>query len=564
MRWDQFKKDIQAKQEKERDERIADWEAHQEVLETERARARAIEQEQSAPDIPRKLTTASVFANNPPSANIVSKTSADDYFDTSPPLKTLGLIQPPKLDRIRKVLAGRTNKDGNDFPDAGKVIEHQIDEKSVLFSVPPVQVFSVRITPPSPDRDIPRPPTPFPMTNTLSSRSISLPGSTFDVAMDVQVATNDYEDADNEPPPQYHLSPPSAAVLPSVRPGNETNLPRLAFATPRVNEPLKNDEIPSPSDTEPIEHYMLPPRRRLPRPPVFLRPDHYRDTNDEFMDGHPSYPLSELDPVPCFEPHIAGINRERVLYPFTETGRPGPRTDHSMSIKDRIYYPYADLDIHYNIARTERLIMVNTRTNTVISGQDNIPAGSSVIYTVLAPRNANYNLVLPGLLWPNNFGPLDLPHVAARTLGERYQGLCQLRRSIMNFIQQVRQLLTPWQITEAESPYFALFSLHGIQLVETRVNRAMFFRIIHPCYNPLITRIEAVFLRGACYIFQRFQQLHLAETVDLLLRSPQLDVYMCRELLELGCLDRNGKDDEAYRFLEDYEDMAQGDSFFNL
>ena len=89
----------------------------------------------------------------------------------------------------------------------------------------------------------------------------------------------------------------------------------------------------------------------------------------------------------------------------------------------------------------------------------------------------------------------------------------------------------------------------------------MFFRIIHPVFNPLVTSQEAVFLRGACYALHKVQCEAIAAAIDNVLRSPQMDIHMCTELLLRGCLDREDIDEEAFRFLEDYEDMAQGDAY---
>jgi hypothetical protein len=492
--------------------------------------------------------------------------SSQDGNAHIPPIAFYPPAKRPDLTRIRRVLARKTQ--ASSLPrievseETGQLVEGDDIKKSILFAPPPVQVFSVHIPPPSFETNATRPPTPFPI---IEQASAHLALSSNDSDMDEEIP------APCKPPNEHDESPPrygQVVTLPHAivarAPLDSSGLPRLAFATHPVNTPLTNgDTVPSPSDTEPVEYYFMSPRRREPRPPVFMRADYYRQAHDDFIDEHPSYPIDARDPMPCFRPHIAALSRDRVFFPFIETNRPGPRTDSSIPIEERIYYPYADLDVHYNIPRAERLIRVDLRSLTIISDQDPVPAGLSAMYTVLAPHNTSHGLVLPGLLWPNSFGPLDLPHVVARTLGERFRGLCELRKSIMRFIVQVRQMLTPWQITEANSAFFTLFALHGTQLVETRVNRAMFFRIIHPTFNPLITRVEAVFLRGVCYIFRQFQQYHFAETIDLLLRSPQLDEFMCRSLLELGCLDKDGKEEEAYHFFQHYEDAAQGDAFFN-
>jgi hypothetical protein len=89
----------------------------------------------------------------------------------------------------------------------------------------------------------------------------------------------------------------------------------------------------------------------------------------------------------------------------------------------------------------------------------------------------------------------------------------------------------------------------------------MFFRIMHPTFNPLLTEAESTFLRGACYALRKFQHDLVAEAIDHTLRAPQLDVHMCQSLLRMGCLDRDDLDDRAYHFLEEYEAKAQGDLF---
>lgn len=68
-------------------------------------------------------------------------------------------------------------------------------------------------------------------------------------------------------------------------------------------------------------------------------------------------------------------------------------------------------------------------------------------------------------------------------------------------------------------------------------------------------------LRGACYALQEFQHDIMAEAIDRILRQPQMDEYMCRELLSRGCLDGEGDRESAYKFLEEYEALAEGDDY---
>jgi hypothetical protein len=75
------------------------------------------------------------------------------------------------------------------------------------------------------------------------------------------------------------------------------------------------------------------------------------------------------------------------------------------------------------------------------------------------------------------------------------------------------------------------------------------------------TSQEGVFLRGGCYALHKVQCEAITAAIDNVLCSPQMDIHMCMELLLCGCLDREDIDDKAFQFLEDYEEMAQGDAY---
>ena len=49
------------------------------------------------------------------------------------------------------------------------------------------------------------------------------------------------------------------------------------------------------------------------------------------------------------------------------------------------------------------------------------------------------------------------------------------------------------------------------------------------------------------------------EYMDQVLRTPQLDEFVCRELLMLGCLD--DLESKAFQFLKTYEEMADGENY---
>jgi hypothetical protein len=154
---------------------------------------------------------------------------------------------------------------------------------------------------------------------------------------------------------------------------------------------------------------------------------------------------------------------------------------------------------------------------------------------------------------------MDMPYVSARTLGQRLSEMRQIRQALRGFFEKVRSMLTPWQRAEVESPNILVFSIVDRKLAAHRVDRDLFFRILHPTFNPLFTRAEATFLRGACYILRASRHEGVARSVDDLLRHPQMDEFLCSKLLGLGCLDREDREKEAIRALEKYEDMADGE-----
>ena len=444
-----------------------------------------------------------------------------------------------------------------------------------IFNREPIQVYSVHvpISPvPIPIRDFKRTPTPYPDLKEEVSSFLSQEARNFDnKAEGLQRLVS--------PSPNFifQLTPPPSEPNNSL--GESTARAFLGVdvkSEPPFPHKVKREEgteLPSPTDTEivdPIEQLMLPPaRRRLPPPPISVRPDYYRDVRDEFLDSREDsspeveeIPWSAFDhPPTCFEPHILALTRDRVLYPFVEINRPGPVTDTTMPVQERTYYPYPDLDVHYNIARVERHIVVDLRDRKIATSRDEIPDGLRAVWSVLAPRNAPLGLVYPGLLWSTSFGPTDLLHVTASTIGDRFEQILEVRRLTVAFIERVRRTLSQWQIKDLENPSITLYTMSGNYLFEKKVNRAMFFRIIHPTFNPLITREEATFLRGACYALRDFQHDIMAEAIDRILRQPQMDEYMCRELLARGCLDGGGDRESAYKFLEEYEALAEGDDY---
>ena len=248
-------------------------------------------------------------------------------------------------------------------------------KKSFLFTPPPVQVYSVRVPPPSFNRNYIRPPTPYPDPDLLTPpASMQRENESYGMNVDIVIKREPGTSREESPPPAY--TEESQHVKESDEKGRK-RLPRVVLKLSRnVSPPEPGSPLPSPMDTERIEDLMLPPpHHQLPHPPVFLRPNHFRQERDNFIDGLSWQPNGTHNP--CFSP---------------------------------------------------------------------------------------------------------------------------------------------------------LYTVNGRCLVEKKVNQNMFFQIMHPTFNPLILNAEATFLQGACYALYRFNYELVANTINNLLHSPQMDFHMCSKL----------------------------------
>ena len=320
----------------------------------------------------------------------------------------------------------------------------------------------------------------------------------------------------------------------------------------------ESSQPPSPTDTEPVDHSISVTRRQFPLP------------RQHAIDRDPSPEIDMVfgSQVPHFvQPFLDNdlpdqITRDRFeVQHFT---RMGPRTNTSIPINRRTYYPYADSKVHVPVPRVERIALVDMRTMTFPGDPEAIARaslnGSAQVFSILTPRPPGFDLTLfPGYITPNNCGPLDFPNITVYTLGERYCQVRDARQAIMVLYSRIRGILPQWLVEELEDARYLLYNVREESLAKKYVDRGDFFRSLHPVYNPLIKESEATFLRGAAYAYYRYNQAALADAIDQVLRTPHFDFHLCRELLELGCLDEFGRDEQAYRFMENYEAHAKGD-----
>jgi hypothetical protein len=60
----------------------------------------------------------------------------------------------------------------------------------------------------------------------------------------------------------------------------------------------------------------------------------------------------------------------------------GSITECSIPIGKCTYYPYPDLDVHYNIPHVEKLILVDLHDFTVVERKNTVPAGLTAVYSI--------------------------------------------------------------------------------------------------------------------------------------------------------------------------------------
>jgi hypothetical protein len=86
------------------------------------------------------------------------------------------------------------------------------------------------------------------------------------------------------------------------------------------------------------------------------------------------------------------------------------------------------------------------------------------------------------------------------------------------------------------------------------MDRIYFWQRIHPVWNPLLKPVEATFIRGAIYAFYGDGQPETAERLERILRTPHYDDWEVRELVALGALDSDFREDEALAYFKALDD----------
>jgi hypothetical protein len=234
-----------------------------------------------------------------------------------------------------------------------------------------------------------------------------------------------------------------------------------------------------------------------------------------------------------------------------------PLRPREVPMADRPYLPEHDFQAGNVRSRIGKIVALDNRTLYPISGFEDPPTPDAYIRFVTVLTGDFEPYIFPEVVYSSPAGAYDLPVVRATNWGARVDEMFESRAAVLSIIGRVENAMTPAQSAELKRTLITMFvSGPNGALVEATINRAHFFRVLHPYYNPLMDAGQATFLRGASYYFRRVQQNVLADAIDVLLRSPQYDDFYCRKLLEIGCLDHQTgfQRQRALDYIKIYED----------
>jgi hypothetical protein len=561
------KRDIVQVMTEDRVRRLRDWTDYEQEIEVERDRFRQEDMIRGIGNI-----VAEREGSMSPGDGVMSRTLRDSSSNFLMTVDPRLLTAPGRAERI-EITPDSSSFTGQvlDLNQARRCASRNLslgtEEGLMKTRQPSIGVFSVTLASPpsSPElrRTVPLPPS--------DSIPVITPSRRETLSPELQYPDSPRSYYDNPPLPtivygsdtaqmliQGELQEQVPAYLTSPILYPEDRFPNSLNEVLTMNTECHLADPPSPTDTEPVDHTIVPKRRQFPPSRM---PEPVREKSpDVDMEYGMQIPLYVRPFVDDHLPNKIG----NVSFGPQSVSRLGPQTNRSIPIHLRTYYPYADAKVHFPIPRVDRVAVIDTSKMGFPGPSESLTrasfSGRTQIFSVLAPRPPAFEHVLfPGLIYPNQCGPLDLPNVTAMTLGERYVQLREARFSIISLYSRIREVLPRWLVEELDDPRLTLYVARGEELEKKYVDRGNFFRSLHPVYNPLVTEREAMYFRGAAYAYYRFRQDVIGDTIDQLLRSPHYDHQLCRELLEMGCLDEYGRDEKAYRFLELYEDLAKGE-----
>jgi len=227
----------------------------------------------------------------------------------------------------------------------------------------------------------------------------------------------------------------------------------------------------------------------------------------------------------------------------------------NIPIKSRPYYQGGANDYIRQAAGIRANLLIDLRSVTIVENGDHVPRSFLRQFTELTGPLSPY--IFPGRLAHTHEWPLDVVRTNAINFQERVAELRQARREVEKIYQITCRALTKVQLAESLTPHIILYkriSPNSLQLIPIKMDRIYFWQRIHPVWNPLIKPVEASFLRGAIYVFYGEGKPEKAEELERLLRTPHYDDWEARELVALGALDNEFREEEALGYFKEIDD----------
>jgi hypothetical protein len=271
-------------------------------------------------------------------------------------------------------------------------------------------------------------------------------------------------------------------------------------------------------------------------------------TNNSAKDKEPDTPINSANSVISYNQHRKAVP-QCPSQPITHVD---PRT---IPIRFRPYFTGGANDFVKRSGGAKRHLLVDVRGLTIEETGEHVPQAFLKRFTELYGPLSPF--IFPGRLAPAYDWPLDVPISTATTFGERVAELRKHRRNVETVYQATCRSLSQTQLTDCLRPHLTLYKrVEGdpSQLIPVKVDRMYFWQRLHPVWNPLLKPIEAAFLRGAIYSFYAEGKADRAEALERLLRTPHFDDWETRELVALGALDDENREDEALMYFQSIDD----------
>ena len=268
---------------------------------------------------------------------------------------------------------------------------------------------------------------------------------------------------------------------------------------------------------------------------------------------NPNLDPEELKPTEPIE--IVYNQYDKTIVPQCPS-QPAVKSDpRSIDIAVRPYFTGGACDFVKRAAGVQNNLIIDTRSLTIVDDSNHLPPSAVRHFTELSGALSSY--IFPGRLVPTYDWPLDVAETKAKTFQERIRELRVARREVETMYQKVGRGLSRSHVTESLRPHITLYKRitpGSSQLTAIKMDRMYFWQRIHPVWNPLLKPIEATFLRGVIYALYGDGQIETAERIEAILRTPHYDDWEVRELVALGALDSEFREDEALAYFKALDD----------